>query len=136
MKVYRVEHRETGNGPYAASKWRGRANWEFSNSLRHPTAPEDEPLWDQLWALGVRDRWGTEEIFSQYHFAFASMEQLREWFHDHDMLESLDESGYCVAVYEVRRMKGACLVGRAQAMFVKAWSRLVERVSILEVSHQ
>jgi hypothetical protein len=94
MLVYRVEDSEHG-GPYNGSM-KGSVRCELvhlfacmgDHEMRHPTPYEDIPGW--------RDVTGRE----RFHFGFASLEQLRAWFSEHER-STLRRLGFGVAVYNV-----------------------------------
>lgn len=93
-EVYRVEHSDTGRGPYA-SYHGGRHHIDY-DARRQPG-----PWWD-----GLRDFKGTGTDYDSEHlFAFASWEHLTRWFHRHER-EGLAHCGYVVRVLLVRTIVG------------------------------
>jgi len=90
-KVFRVEHFETGIGPYTD---KGTIDFHLgldlirahNNSQDHP-GPVQEGLGELL------------ESCEEYRFGFEDLESLRTWFSG--WIERLHAAGYLIAVYEV-----------------------------------
>lgn len=97
MRIYRVEHHETGEGPYVArfddNEWPGFETAMGLNGKPH----------DHLWRHPIE---GTRFDFDpDTRWAFRSLDKLHEWFgyfgqHGYDVLH---EAGFVIAEYEVPR---------------------------------
>lgn len=82
MIAYRIEHKETGLGPYV-----GNGILQISGS-RHQWWNKPVPN----WRLGM----------SQCSFGFISKRQLKEWFDCPKSVRKLWENGYRVVRYECK----------------------------------
>ena len=87
MKIYRVEHFETGYGPFKEdlSQLTGELYKTIINNVQdtHPT-PYDDGMWCE------------DEEFC----GCLSYNQLLHWFHEDDLIEVL-EHGYAICEYDV-----------------------------------
>lgn len=111
MRIYRVEHVESGVGPYTTCIEKATDIILKYFNPRNQPLPQDDGLidYDGLW------------------FGFESRRQLTDWF-PHPILPMLERLGFKVMVYEVALadMKR----GRRQVAFVKENAvRLNEEVS-------
>lgn len=90
MKVYRVQHLLTGNGPYTNGDTIINAALDAGFSNKHPD-PVDDGIWQKLM-----------EAFDhpEYRYGFDSIAQLLEWFDD-DAMRILLDNDYVVAIYYV-----------------------------------
>lgn len=108
MKVWRVEHIDTGKGPYAVSSNEGvysmlMGPFDHGNMDTHPSPSSDDMDHD-----GLRGIWD----YNHRH-GFATFEKLMAWFEDTEAL--LDGNGYIIACYELP--DNHVLVGRHQVIF-------------------
>ena len=97
MKVYRVEHCETGWGPYGdTAQFPGGLG--FQGFMR-----EQGPDHDLGYRHPVEGHSYTDPFRDQLRWGFESMRQLHDWFDyfGQNGYDVLAEYGYCVRVYEV-----------------------------------
>jgi hypothetical protein len=107
MRVYRIEN-DNGLGPY-----NGRGSLPYSvlgGSCHRQPAPIDDGF-DWCWRK------------PDYHFGFATLDQLFDWFGD--ILEHLDRYGFSLTVWEVD--ESHINHGRRQLAFSKPAATLIER---------
>ena len=98
MLVYRVEHREYGQGPYRDHDY---THWHHSYSLDgHPDPERDFPT--KAW----RDK--------ANKFGFSSLQQLRDWFTATELYR-MREAGFHVVVYDVPAAD--VIIGGSQVAF-------------------
>lgn len=105
MRVYRIEHPDTGYGP-----WHSQYGTLDRRAVR-----------DALWALERETEWGKYHLpprddFDFWHveefmdgrtkwlFACADEDHLTSWFPDHVMMLMIG-AGYALAVYEAERIQ-------------------------------
>jgi len=98
MEVYRIEHGETGRGPYFSQEGvmseldnaTGRKWREPSNIHPHPA-----------------DEWGWEfvddeiMVYGRWLFGFLNFEQYMDWFYSPKIRNILKKYGYVLKVYKV-----------------------------------
>lgn len=111
MKVFRVQRKSDGRGPY----WQQEDNHLAAkhSDAAHPTPQEED--------LGI-----TSDDFC----GFASMRQLNKWF-DKEDLDELHDKGYHLIQFEVPRY---CMqVARNQAIFERAEARQIKTYSLKEI---
>lgn len=126
MLVYRVEHGETGTGPYQAnapsSSVLGRVHGGYFDGDPHPS-PHDDYLGKGLRSLGsYLSEW--EANYGRTLFGFTSMEMLTTWFDGFGM--AFYEDGFVIKVYDVadRFVKSTKL----QAIFVE--DKIIDTVNV------
>lgn len=94
MLVYRVEHKETGFGPYNPQHEDlgvGYDNWINSMPGHHPSPTAD------IQGMSSLD-WGAREA---YLYGFQSIDSLRKWFPDDYLFQLEHYYGFRLAVYDV-----------------------------------
>lgn len=109
MIVYRIEHTD-GKGMYRST---GRSLYEchfYKQTDRHPSPDEDSKLFTEIQAKNLLN-WN----YGRYVFGFASVDQLRSWLYQDEILLWLDDRGFILAVIEVDDV----LIGNTQCMFIK-----------------
>lgn len=118
--IYRIEHPESGEGPYAG----GDVCWgdHFPGSERHPSPEDDSGLEDFWLRLGFDER-------REWSFSFSSIAQLRAWFYQDSWLQAMHEAGFKLTVWEVE--PGGWQLGHAQAIFRKADARKIREQDLI-----
>lgn len=101
MRIYRVQHKDTGIGMYRASN----AACEYLGELntRHPMPYDDAALMDALEG----------KPFTRLLFAFSSLDQLKFWIHRRDVRHTLKNEGLHIQVYDAPD----CWAGDTQCVF-------------------
>lgn len=105
--IYRLQTRR-GRGIYQDA-----CKTPPTNRARHPLPHEDCAL-----------RWGWRSHRYEWHFGFASLEQLRAWFYRDEWLTRLGRDGVVLTVWEVPERY--VQIGNTQAIFVKRRARRLE----------
>lgn len=117
MLIYRLEHPDSGRGPYVSTGHASTASWTWS---RRPPPADD---------LGLAGKWLR---LDDAHFGFASVEQLKRWFDPTDPdIEVLTGEGYEVVTYEVP--DEAVILGHKQLVFTKHLAAEVDSVPLVDV---
>lgn len=86
--IYRVEHVDTGQGPYMSSSKEFQRKYDMNAA--HSVCQNHLPSW--------QDNLNTTK-WRRYRHGFNSIEQLMRWFDGWE--EALDESGYVIRRYDV-----------------------------------
>lgn len=120
VKVFRVQHVESGWGPYASPNRGYTRHFNDNDIERHPTDTEDRKMLEH----DVRSL-RRMEVWKRLRFGFESMEQLMEWF-DHPRRELLASLGYEIAEYEARDV----VVGERQLVFNRATARFMRSLGM------
>ena len=107
MTVLRVEHRDTGRGPY-------RSMAIGCRSLDDQPVPSSDGI--DTFALGPH-----------HHFGFPSLDHLTKWFDGHERL-LLRKQGFTVRKYAVP--PECVLTGRKQVVFDSAVAQRIEEMEI------
>lgn len=112
MIVYRVEHRDTTQGPYNPGRIADRdrrvlrdVNDKFG--IRNYAAPKHQPA---PWQDGIEFRDG------DHYSAFASLDDLLAWFGE-GFAEAVSEAGFSVVRYYARLRD--VQIGRRQVAFIR-----------------
>ena len=106
VDVYRVEHHDSGGGPYRAVDFSWEDSWHCAEN-GHPL-----PKFD-----------GLESFPPSYFFGFETYEQLREWF-SYSERARLGRHGYVISVYSVssrmiRKGSKQIVFNKGKAKFIK-----------------
>lgn len=122
--VLRIEHPETGTGPYSYEVYNllDEADFELLEGIiawhneetGHPGMRDMSPVFEE------QDTYYGVELW-EFHSGFESKEQARRWFQRED-LETLMDLGFHLRAYET---KGAVLKDGVQVAFRKAKSKLL-----------
>ena len=145
MKVYRVEAKD-GYGMYSSDQDVAYVFRTSKVSPRHPMAERDDALvkagWHvKEWNWGALGRWYSPVCPAghEFHadggwaatkaddgtrFAFASLEQLKNWIYRDAWRQRLQERGYHIKVYETQDAIG----GDTQAVF----NALADDIKVVE----
>ena len=100
MKVYRVEHRETGKGP-----------WTHDYSRPWSLDATDMPTpWNDIWF----DKRPSAASRLEWRYAFPDLDRFMRWMSARDCM-NLDTFGFVLACYKVPRRSVRC--GGEQALF-------------------
>lgn len=98
MKIYRVEHKESGLGPYRHrvndQRWI-ELDWDRYNrccSANHCPAPHHESRNIKSIFDGGR--------YKDWYFGFQSVDQIKKWF-GRKVLRALKRDNFVIAVYEI-----------------------------------
>lgn len=113
IKVYRVEHKETGEGPYRA--W-DNTQPELAMCYAHAELGHPPPTHDGIETMERTDYCG-----------FASREALDKWFHG--WKTKLHKWGYHITVYDVPLE--LVKFGRTQVVFERDADQWFDRMRIL-----
>lgn len=105
MKVWRVQHAETGIGPY------------MSGLLDHAHSKRRESVWDVTNALAVLKNGGL--------CGFRGGRQMRKWFGP-KALQTMKDANFRIAIYEVQPLA----FGRKQVVFDPKWATLINTIDI------
>lgn len=91
--VYRVEHRDTRQGPYTSRSEFAYNHLDDFQDKHHPVPIDDGILipWAYKKDDPERECW---------RHGFSSMDQLRAWFRNHHLVE-LDREDYLLRLYSV-----------------------------------
>jgi len=106
MLFYRIENQKR-RGPYADHRAAGILDRWMGGKLssqRHPPLWSDSMLKDALKKDGISTRISS----TNFRFGFSSMEQLRAWFFDDNVLLQLEDMGFVLGVYEADVWVGNC----------------------------
>lgn len=98
MYVYRIEHPETGKGPYSTGWSPGIS---YASTKRHPAPDED--------GLGYMDN-------KEEYCGFESLEKLCGWFNLRNR-RAMAAQGFLLL--KIRIVKGAVRKGKQQVLFIK-----------------
>jgi hypothetical protein len=113
IKIFRVHHPESGEGPYGnctgvlSDYWEGEKPWDTDGY--HPSPWNDPKLkadWSTLDWFGKTDK---------FFFGFSDMDQFLLWFHKPEWLEQLKRLGYVLTIWEVAPENA--YIGEFQAIF-------------------
>jgi hypothetical protein len=119
MKIWRVQHTETGGGPYGdGSAWQAVPHtdcWSASD-------PRPAPDVCYINVEGVHSNLGNAACELEWHFGFATLEACILWFGEGG--DKLDELGHHVVLYEVP--PDAVIVHPKQAIFDMDRATVVE----------
>lgn len=94
MQVYRIEHKQSGIGPYR------HGDDIPSSAVRYPDPIHPPPFDDGMPSLP--DGWNVRNA----RFAFESMGALWQWFSAY--CKYIKGKGYVVATYEAERVQKGC----------------------------
>lgn len=130
--VYRIEHRESRRGPFSGPE--GYYN-DLARDVGHPDCyrlpgptidcgdgTEDGSELREVW----RSR---ERYLGDYHFGFASRQQLVAWFTSASGRSYLAQCGFHVAAYQVARSD--LLMGNHQVAFNSRAAQLIGSYDLL-----
>lgn len=92
MKIFRVEHKNTGDGPYYDSTFRDA--WQ---SAPHSTSTGHI---DPLDIKSGFDYEQYEDLCRGWRSGFKSMNDLQSWFNENE-LDKLSQFGYIITAFEV-----------------------------------
>ena len=128
--VFRIED-EKGCGVYRGETnlYNYRKYGDFTRDRVHPVPKCDSKLMQSIPKCGKRlDCFGVEEpkfkwIFN-FVFGFSSIEQLRAWFYEDEVIEWLHENGFSLVVYE-----GIAYHGNCQSI-VRQGSKQIQKLSL------
>lgn len=110
MLIYRVEHIETGVGPFRQEN--NILAWIFQDKLQTHPAPYDD---------------GIPNFMDGYDsIGCVSLEQLKFWFQDH--IPCLKEMGMVVRVFSAN--DDFVNIGRTQASFARCTDDIVEELGL------
>lgn len=141
-KIYRVEHPDTGEGPYVSSqkiafpeKWeefwwiseiiREETGFDIGGSMIEPDMLHPTPCQDK----GLSEMWENLRHRHEWVFGFESMESLISWFSDMpEVYEILAELGFQLRTYE-----GDMVRGHAQVLYKKESAKLLTSIPINEI---
>lgn len=113
--VYRLEQ-EDGTGCY-----RGDLSLNVEHDIfRHPLPRDDSLLMDNL------DE--NSKHFIDFHFGFASVDQLRTWFYNDEWIRKIAKNGNVLSVYEAEEV----YLGNTQVCFNRDTAKLIIRHDVLE----
>lgn len=119
VDVFRFENTD-GVGPYQIDQLDGLLA-HHNSSAKHPPPREDR----LLLATGVFDIWH-DLINRDYRFGFSTIEQMKAWFDDVNIIQAMEEAGVSLYMMTVQcNHPDDVLHGQLQAMFLK--SRVVRR---------
>lgn len=93
---------------------RGVSFEDLDSPYKHPEPSED---------VGIGNQWG-----SKHFCAFVSLEQMRDWFRDSDVLQELNNLGCRLVTYEVST--NFVLHGKYQVVFEKEMAVELSRQAI------
>lgn len=120
VKVYRVEEKDTGDGPYTVSfSWQTREHCYPD----HPPPQEEPKILRWMEKRGFSDMWGCID----YHCGFESIEKLRQWFSLAE-LENLQERDFVIRAYYAPL--DLIVIGDKQVIFNKGESVEVDELEI------
>lgn len=129
MLFFRIENDEkigvyNGQGREVMELWAEADGRETLACCAHPC-----PWDDSLINLFLSNTGGG--IWGEYFFGFTSIEQMRRWFYNDDILALLDQSGYHLSVYEFPSI----VSGHTQAMASMEYKGMVpiEKKKLTEV---
>lgn len=123
MYIYRIEHPQTGDGPYGeslndlklADTSLCKMGWEHCD-YNHPG------MWEEFNKYGV-------DSPRDYYCGFDTIENLKDWFDG--WLECLHTNGFEVRIYSISKMD--CMIGKYQSIFIKRVATHVDSMSILDI---
>lgn len=152
MLVYRVEHKESGIGPYHVSirdnfmSLLDKHGYRNAYCDRNHPSPMDEPNLRFIYD-GYRyiERDATSSILEDLIFGFRSLDQLVNWFYAYNntVIAFLKEKGYIINIYDVE--DGDFLIynslgvaknimyvehGEKQCIFYKKVANLVDSIEL------
>lgn len=140
-EIYRIEN-EKGEGVYRAESRsiyfvvnEVKADYQdYQNERRHPTPDRDSKLVDSLPRKAFFGNSKVDPIIdcnyiSNFIFGFSSVDQLRMWFFNNNILVGLHNCGFKVVVY-----KGEVYHGNTQAVIRKSTRKKVKEISLLSLT--
>ena len=110
MRVYRIEHIATKQGPYTFF-----GHWSQWSTRDHNGEATPGPIRDGL-GYPYQDCW---------FFGFPSMEWLNAWFTGEE-LATLSDQGFVLGVYEAEEIK----LGKKQLIFNCEKAQQIERINL------
>lgn len=127
MKVWRIEHKDSGLGPWRHRPYRVGIDAFLTTlsenvSIKHD--PDNHPGPDQ-------DGHSLQQAFERsylclngYHFGFPSLSMARYWFNNKRGREAMTQIGFVLHQYEVP--KSDVLIGNTQIAFRKQRATLLQ----------
>lgn len=106
MEFYRVEHKESKDGPYSEIEW--------EDGLHDLENGRPGPWEDNILSKQLRNK-GWDYISYRFRFGFENLKDLHYWFKPTE-LENLAEKGYHIKKYRVR--KENVIIGGYQAILI------------------
>ena len=117
--IYRVEHRDTTDGPYIRTD--RETNWTIEGLHRAHEGSPNHPGPMSESAIGW---WKLREDHS---FGFGSMDQLHAWFKG--FKRKLHAAGFVVRVFETRDDESTIITDH-QAVFIREDAKMVDTLSV------
>lgn len=123
MKVYRIERRDDGVGPYSIDNWAElwcdpRAHADND----HPSWIMDKSIQDGIRGLTLREK-------EEYYCGFSYLTDLFVWFSSSN-LEKLHKLDFVLTIYEID--KEHVIEGKSQTIFKKALGKRIQIINIWE----
>lgn len=123
MKVFRLQHKVSGKGPYAAQNSLGFDLNSLCGNMNARNCPEPDN--DLLLRLNFNSRFPTcytirGSIRDEFLFGFLDEAQLKKWFGSKGIRRLIEEYDFEVVVKNIHRLK--VIKGESQCMIdVGAW---------------
>jgi hypothetical protein len=123
MYVYRIEHPNTGDGPYGESlddiKLQDRRLLDMGCQHCDRNHPG---MWEEFSKTGI-------DSPRNYYCGFDTIENLKDWFDT--WLEILHNNGFELRIYSISKMD--CMIGKYQSIFIKSVATLVDSMPIQDI---
>jgi len=135
MKIYRIEN-AYGTGVFQGlydivAMFKRIHNIKESRNYtkHHPTPCKDNKFHRSL--IGLQSKYPTRICSYSYHnFGFESMEQLKKWFYDDEILEYMEKYEFFISVYSIRKAGTNVIVGDHQVAFRRERAKLLEEIKL------
>lgn len=120
MRIYRIEDKHTGNGPYQGDKY---FNDPRQNDMGYSHSNDSHP---SMWRDCTYNYTTARYDKSSYYCGFSDIDRLLTWFSG--WLKTLRRNGYTIAVYECD--DEYVIDGRYQTVFVKDAAMRIETIAL------
>ncbi|MGZ8887974.1 MAG: hypothetical protein ACXW1D_00280 [Halobacteriota archaeon] len=114
-----------GGGIYYQEGAKSFCNYMDWDVERHPTPYNDDRLMSNLFQKS-----GSRYEFSEFHFRFSSLDQLRRWFFEDKILRMMHDRGVVVSEYVCHW--DDVVHGHTQAIFLREKAKRHTQYGILE----
>lgn len=136
MKIFRIQHEHTGQGPYFADVFYMGKKFYVHEWIDHSKFNNPEPECDSLLCVNFEKKHGikkwqpiADRAKEDYIYAFCTERQLKKWFGSKTLAFLIDSVGFDVVVKEIPDDKviagySQCLVETAawfEAPTVENW---------------
>lgn len=123
MKVFRIQHKVTGKGPYACQSDMGFNLDQVCPQMKSKYTPEPDN--DRQLRLNFNGRFPecltiNGSVRGEFVFGFLDEKQLRKWFGNVGIMHLIDDYGFEVVIKDIPQYK--VIKGETQCMiYLDAW---------------